>query len=164
MKRELASGILSLSLIAGGALAGAAIATQDAGEATGKGSTQQRTAAHFSPQDVVTEDGVSRVWGANRYATAAQISVAYGWDATITGTVYIASGQMYPDALAIGLSHFGDGPLLLVTQDSIPVVTRNELTRLQPCYIHVMGGEGAVNDTVFDALKAYADPTLCEAP
>lgn len=164
MNRQLASAILSVSLVAGGALAGAAIATQDTDDATVTKGSPRVLASGVAPQDIIYEDGVSRVWGANRYATAAAISEAYGWTPEITASVYIASGQDYPDALAIGLSHLMDGPLLLVTQTNVPSATRTELQRLKPCYIHVIGGTGAVNATVFNTLKSYADPTLCEEP
>jgi len=121
--------------------------------------------AETAPQDFIYEDGVARVWGDNRYETAAAISEAYGWTFDNTGSVYIAGGNGYPDALAIGLSHLMDGPLLLVTATNIPGATRAELERLQPCYIHIMGGPTVVSDAVFTQLKAYADPTLCgEAP
>ena len=54
------------------------------------------------------------------------------------------------------------GPLLLVTETGIPRATRDELARLQPCFIDVLGGTTVINNTVFQDLKAYADPTLCE--
>jgi hypothetical protein len=162
MKRELASGILSVSLILGGALAGAAMVTKDSGDTTGtKGADRVRTADHSAPQDIISEDGVTRIWGTNRYGTAAQISEAYGWGPENVTAVYIASGLNYPDALAIGLTSYGDGPLLLVSQNAIPAATREELTRLQPCVIDVLGGSGVISDAVFDELKTYADPTLC---
>lgn len=160
MKRVLASGILTASLIAGGVVALAASNTKDLADTPIK--SQRTMSASATPQDWIEEDGVIRVWGANRYATAAAISDAYGWTFENTGSVYIANGRDYPDALAIGVSHLMDGPLLLVTPTSIPQATRDELQELEPCYIHVMGGTTAVNKTVFDNLKAYANPALCE--
>lgn len=161
MKRELASGILSVSLVIGGALAGAAIVTKDASDSPGTKGSDRAAAAERAPQDVISEDGVTRIFGANRFATAAAISQHYGWDDTNTIAVYIASGQDYPDALSIGLTNFGDGPLLLVNPGAIPQATRDELTRLQPCFIDVLGGTGAVSLTVFNQLKTYANPSLC---
>lgn len=76
--------------------------------------------------------------------------------------VYIASGLEFPDALALGPSTFGDGPLLLVRQDSIPGATRQMLAELEPCYIDLIGGPLAVDDEVFDELKQYANPEYCE--
>lgn len=163
MKRVLATGVLTASLIAGGAVAVATINTKDLADTPGKGAARSFSATHL-PQDVITEDGVSRIFGVDRYGTAAAISQAYGWTFDNTGTVYIASGADYPDALAIGLSHFMDGPLLLVSKTGIPKATRDELTRLEPCFIHVMGGTGAVNPTIFTNLKTYANPSLCGEP
>lgn len=104
---------------------------------------------------------MTRLSGTNRYATAALLSQAYLWDETNTIAVYIANGQNYPDAHAVGLSNFGDGPLLLVTQTGIPTATRNELMRLKHCYIDVLGGTGVISDSVFQELKTYANPGLC---
>ncbi|WP_114907853.1 cell wall-binding repeat-containing protein [Ornithinimicrobium murale] len=171
MKREIASGILSLSLVAGGALAGLVVADATGGtdsgpdRATGRSVVKTAGGQHQQagqPQEVISEDGVNRVFGDNRYATAAAVAQAYGWDGSNTIAVYIASGESYPDALGIGLSHWGDGPLLLVSKANIPSATREELERLQPCFIDVQGGSGAISDAVFKDLKAYADPSLCE--
>lgn len=157
MKHRIASGILSVSLVAGGALVGVAIAGDDRADRGSHRSELLRSA----PQEVITDGGVSRIFGANRYETATAVSQAYGWDMTNTIAVYIASGADYPDALGIGLSHLHDGPLLLVSQSGIPSTTRAELERLQPCFIDIQGGTAAISDRVFRQLKPYADPTLC---
>lgn len=159
MKRALVGGLLTASLIAGGAVAVAASSDGKDLNAT-PDKRAARTLAN-TPDDIISEDGVSRVFGANRYETAVALSQAYLWDNTNTIAVYIASGLDYPDALALGLSNFQDGPLLLVTPTNIPLATRTELERLQPCYIDVIGGTGAISNTVFNSLKAYADPALC---
>ncbi|USQ77051.1 cell wall-binding repeat-containing protein [Ornithinimicrobium cryptoxanthini] len=118
--------------------------------------------ARMAPQDVVSEDGVTRVFGKNRFATAAAIAEFYGWDFTNTVVVYIATGQEYPDALALGPSTFDLGPLLLVGAGSIPAETRAVLTDLEPCFIDVVGGPNSITDAVFDDLKQYAHPEYCE--
>lgn len=161
MRRQIAGGVLSLALVAGGGLAGVALAAQhpDAERVTARSGHGPALAA--DPQDVISEDGVTRVFGANRYETAAAIARAYGWEADNTAVVYIASGGDYPDALAIGLSHWNDGPLLLVSQNAIPSHTRAALSSLQPCWIDVLGGTDTISKRVFDDLKAYADPRRC---
>lgn len=161
MKRVLASGILTASLLAGGAVAVASSTSKDLTDAPGKGSERAFSASH-EPQDIISEEGVTRIFGGNRYETAVAVSQAYGWDETNTAAVYIATGTDYADALAIGVTNLGDGPLLLVTPTNIPLATRDELSRLQPCYIDLLGGTSAISNTVFTNLKAYADPSLCE--
>lgn len=102
-----------------------------------------------------TEGSVDRLYGANRYATAAAISadVAPGVD-----TVYIASGQDFPDALT-GAAAAGtnDAPVLLTRANKLPNVTAAELDRLNPTNIVVLGGAGAVSGAVVDSLEAYGD-------
>ncbi|MEO8247619.1 MAG: glycosyl hydrolase family 18 protein, partial [Chloroflexota bacterium] len=86
--------------------------------------------------------GLARVSGTDRYATAAAVSAsAYGPGVPI---VYIATGASFPDALAGGpVAGRDGGPVLLTWRDQLPGVTRTELERLQPSRIVVLGGTGA---------------------
>jgi len=80
--------------------------------------------------------------------------------ASATPVVYVATGENFPDALgAASAAAVQGGPVLLVTRTSIPVETKDELTRLAPDVIYVAGGTAVVSDTVFNQLKAYA-PTV----
>jgi len=83
--------------------------------------------------------GVSRLAGADRYRTAAAISKdGFGPGAPIA---YIATGLDFPDALAGGATAaLKDGPVLLVSATSIPKATHDELTRLKPKRVVVLGG------------------------
>ncbi len=98
---------------------------------------------------------VTRLFGADRYATAAAISAAtYAANATV---VYIATGQGYADALAGGAAAgLEKGPLLLVPGTSIPAIVAAELNRLKPARIVVLGGPSVVSDAVKLGLKAAA--------
>ncbi len=94
---------------------------------------------------------VIRIAGLDRYETASMISA----DAFASGAsvVYIATGQNYPDALAGGpAAAKDDGPVLLVTKDTIPASTADELTRLSPTNIYVLGGPTTVSPSVETAL------------
>ena len=98
---------------------------------------------------------MERLAGSDRNATAAAISAATF--APGTPIAYVATGATFPDALAAGAaaaSH--DGPVLLVATNSIPVATANELARLQPGTIKVIGGTAMVSDGVLNALRGYA--------
>ncbi|MBK9180678.1 MAG: cell wall-binding repeat-containing protein [Acidimicrobiales bacterium] len=93
---------------------------------------------------------VFRIAGPDRYTTAALIS---GQFAPSGAPVFIASGENYPDAIAAGwISGVAGFPVLLVRRDSIPTVTQNELARLAPPGIYVLGGTAAVSDAVFAQL------------
>ncbi|MBW3661566.1 MAG: cell wall-binding repeat-containing protein [Actinobacteria bacterium] len=99
---------------------------------------------------------VDRLWGGDRYLTAAAISA----DAFAPGVdlVYVATGLDFPDALSVSpVAGRTRRPILLVRQGEIPEATATELTRLRPGAIVVLGGEVAVSRTVFDFLAAYTD-------
>jgi len=91
---------------------------------------------------------VGRLAGADRYATAAAISKETFKPGV--PVVYVATGVNYPDALAGSAA--SDGPILLVTKDSIPGATLAELKRLKPKRIIVLGGAGVVSAEVETAL------------
>jgi glucose/arabinose dehydrogenase/putative cell wall-binding protein len=97
---------------------------------------------------------VTRRAGADRYATAAAISAAYY--APGVAAAFIATGSGFADALAgTPAAALRDSPLLLVRQNGIPTATKNELARLKPQRIYVLGGTGAVSSAVGSALDAY---------
>ncbi|MBA2263554.1 MAG: cell wall-binding repeat-containing protein [Chloroflexi bacterium] len=102
-----------------------------------------------------TSGGVTRLYGADRYATAAAISRATFPSGA--GVVYLATGANYPDALAAGAAAArANAPILLTNTSSLPGATAAELRRLHPSQIIVMGGTGAVSDGVVGQLGAYA--------
>ncbi|NOY55794.1 MAG: cell wall-binding repeat-containing protein, partial [Actinobacteria bacterium] len=94
---------------------------------------------------------VTRLFGTDRYKTAAAISAATF--TSPTPTVYIATGADFPDGLAgVSAAAHNGAPLLLVTPDFIPAATATELTRLQPDNIIIVGGPNAVGTTVATRL------------
>ena len=102
-----------------------------------------------------TNGQVTRVWGADRYGTAASASAATF--ATGVPVAYVATGANFPDALAGGVAAGREGgPILLVRRDALPGATAAELARLRPARIVVIGGTGAVSDAVLNAVRPYA--------
>jgi putative cell wall-binding protein len=109
-------------------------------------------------QPPAAPDPVLRYAGPNRYATAAAISA--GDFPCGSRTVFIATGENFPDALAgAAIAARFDAPILLVRQSSIPAETAAELARLDPDHLIVLGGEAAVNATVATQLGAYGTVT-----
>lgn len=98
---------------------------------------------------------VERRAGASRYDTSAAIARAYG---TGVSTVYIASGNAFPDALS-GAAATRGAPLLLTSPGTLPAVIAQELIRLRPARIVILGGEGAVSPAVAGQL-AFAGTDL----
>lgn len=89
---------------------------------------------------------VVRIAGSDRFATAADVaSSAY----SSASTVYLATGENFPDALSGGpVAGYNAAPVLLVMGDSIPAATRSELIALNPSKIVIIGGTSAVDSAV----------------
>jgi putative cell wall-binding protein len=98
---------------------------------------------------------VTRVWGHDRYATAAEISKA-----TYPGgsdVVYVATGRDFPDPLVgAPLAGYNGGSLLLTDGAALTGETLSELARLAPNLIVVIGAGTSVSQTVINQLKGYA--------
>jgi putative cell wall-binding protein len=98
---------------------------------------------------------LDRIGGTDRYAVAVGISQQYFPSGA--STVYIATGDNFPDALsAAPAAAKVDAPLLLVPGKSIPASVAAELTRLAPTTIIVSGGPASVSDAVLTQLASYA--------
>lgn len=98
---------------------------------------------------------VSRLAGADRYATAVEISKAT-FPSPPVPVAYVATGSDFPDALAGGPAAAAEGgPVLLVTHDAIPDAVKAELARLAPARITILGGIGVVSAAVATSLQGY---------
>jgi putative cell wall-binding protein len=161
------------------ALAGAAVAGRDGAPLllVAPGSLPAATAAEIArlgPSTIVLLGGpvavspavetalsaygtILRLAGPNRYATAVEISKhAYPADGS-ADAVIIATGTNFADALAGAPAAAKlNGPVLLTRGDSLPQVTRDEIARLAPDEILVIGGPNAVSDAVLADLDALA--------
>jgi putative cell wall-binding protein len=113
------------------------------------------------------EAWVDRYAGTDRYDTAAKTALAMrAYGGLAPDTVFVASGRDYPDALSAGataLSTYGPehvdrfgGTLLLTQPGALPQPTRDALVELSPRRIVVVGGTGAVSNTVLRDLRPYA--------
>ena len=101
-----------------------------------------------------TSGSVTRLSGADRYATAAAVSAAV-FKAGIP-VAYVADGMSFADgvAAAAAAAH-AHGPLLLTGPDVLPPATVAELQRLKPARIVVVGGTGAVSPAVATSLASF---------
>lgn len=94
---------------------------------------------------------IKRYAGADRYKTAVEISKE-GW--TSAGTVVLATGTNFPDALAGGpLAYQEDAPILLTQGNSLNAATKTEIERLGASKVIILGKEGAVSAGVSNELK-----------
>lgn len=106
-------------------------------------------------QGLLPDATVHRVGGEDRYDTAAQLS------ATLVGSsdvVFVATGTNFPDALSAGpaAAKFG-APTLLVRGAAIPPATQQELRRLSPTTVYVVGGPGVIPNTTLTSLRSITN-------
>lgn len=98
---------------------------------------------------------VTRIAGSSRYATAAALATAR-W-ATGLPVAFVVTGANYPDALAAApAAAVMGGPVLLTQRDTLPAETAAALQTLAPAQIIVVGGTGAVSDSVAAQLASFA--------
>jgi len=100
---------------------------------------------------------VDRTSGSDRFDTSVAVSKAAYPDASAVGTVYVANGISFPDALSGGPAAAADsGPLLLTAPTYLPASVSAEITRLHPAHIVVVGGPAVVGAAVFNALTGLS--------
>ncbi|WP_226344385.1 cell wall-binding repeat-containing protein [Agilicoccus flavus] len=93
---------------------------------------------------------VSRVAGADRWATAAR--VADTWSGS--PTVYLAAGTAFPDALSAGSGAAAENAPLLLTDDrSITPATAAALARTSAKRVVIVGGPAVVGDSVAQQVR-----------
>ena len=88
-----------------------------------------------------------RIAGEDRYDTAVQVSRS-AFDTGVPA-VYLVSGTNFADALsAAPAAAFEGGPLLLTARESLPQTVKDELIRLAPEKVVIVGGLAAISKTV----------------
>jgi putative cell wall-binding protein len=94
---------------------------------------------------------VARLGGQNRYDTAVLISQA---DFASAGTVIIATGTKFPDALAASpLAGCLRAPILLTQPSSLPAYVQREIRRLGASKAVIVGGTASVTPAVEKQLR-----------
>ncbi|WP_347755619.1 cell wall-binding repeat-containing protein [Agrococcus sp. ProA11] len=101
----------------------------------------------------VTLPSAKRLAGANRYETAAAVSRSAF--APGVPVVYLASGEKFPDGLSASAAaaHQG-GPVLLTSRDSLPQSVRDEIVRLRPRQVVIVGDTQSISVSVEAAVRA----------
>lgn len=95
-----------------------------------------------------------RIAGETRYGTAVQVSQQAYPDGA--ATVYLATGEVFADALS-GAMLAGDAPLLLVPScGDLPDVVAAEIARLGPSEVIALGGVNAVCASMIEQATAAA--------
>lgn len=112
---------------------------------------------------------VTRLSGPSRFETAVAVSEAF-FEPNAPGdvrtpAVFITNGYNFPDALSAGpAAALLGAPILLVTPTSVPAAVIDEIERIDPPTIYILGGPPAVSEGVADQLAAYGDVVRISGP
>lgn len=119
-------------------------------EADGKEAQDEEVKALNSSGQIVP----TRIAGKNRYESAAQISREQFTNAK---KVIVVNSQKYADALSATTLSDGRYSILYTEKDTLPTATRNEIQRLNPIEVYLLGGKQSISDGIENILKKYAN-------
>ncbi|WP_446897112.1 cell wall-binding repeat-containing protein [Clostridium sp. LBM24168] len=92
-----------------------------------------------------------RIFGKDRYETSSLIS-KNGWESA--SSVVICNGENFPDALcASSLAKKYNAPILLTSKSGLSESTKEELSRLNPDKVVIIGGNGVISDKIISEIK-----------
>lgn len=123
-------------------------------------STQSNvTLGHYSGTVKQNRSVIQRLSGNDRYDTMGEIvEEAYPGNSS-HGTVIVASGDNFPDALASsGLSGLADAPVILTNSYRLSARADGQISRLNPGKVVVIGGKSAVSDGVINQIEKRVAP------
>ncbi|MBT1035294.1 cell wall-binding repeat-containing protein [Canibacter sp. lx-45] len=103
-------------------------------------------------KNVPSVDGFERLAGEDRYATS--LAVSKQFPAKVQA-VFIASGENFPDALSASVAAATfKSPVLLTPRNELAEGTTEELQRLEPTIIYIVGGRDVISATIEKDLLA----------
>lgn len=108
--------------------------------------------------DEFTDSRIVRISGENRYHTAVAVSRTIFQD-DCDCAVYLINSDAQADALmanTLSQSAGRHGPVLYVDQSGVPNQTAEEIRRLRPSKIFVIGGTGRISEATVSLAKALA--------
>ncbi|MGO0986115.1 cell wall-binding repeat-containing protein [Clostridioides difficile] len=117
------------------------------------GSSSGGNSGGGSSSDSTSNVTVKKLKGADRFETAVKISQS-GW--TKSDTVVIVNGEdrsMVDGLTATPLASVKNSPILLSSNDKLPQKTVEELKRLNPSKVIVIGGNNSMPNSVVVAIK-----------
>lgn len=101
------------------------------------------------------ENNIERIGGKDRYETAAKIGLSVKTLGGISDTAVVATGENFPDALAIsGFAAQKGMAILLVNKTAFDINTESALKNLEIKKSIILGGEGAVPKGIENWLNA----------
>ncbi|EQI21461.1 cell wall-binding protein Cwp10 [Clostridioides difficile] len=118
------------------------------------GSSSGGSSGGGNSSDSTSNVTIKKLKGADRFETAIKISQS-GW--TKSDTVVIVNGEdksMVDGLTATPLASVKNSPILLSSNEKLPQKTVEELKRLNPSKVIVIGGNNSMPNSVVEAIKA----------
>ncbi|HBF4079502.1 cell wall-binding protein Cwp10 [Clostridioides difficile] len=118
------------------------------------GSSSSGSSGGGNSSDSTSNVTVKKLKGADRFETAIKISQS-GW--TKSDTVVIVNGEdksMVDGLTATPLASVKNSPILLSSNEKLPQKTVEELKRLNPSKVIVIGGNNSMPNSVVEAINA----------
>lgn len=104
------------------------------------------------PQPNPDQNGLCRIFGQTRYQTMAALVEKGEWKQG--GTAIVASGVNFPDALsASSLAGRLDAPVILTESSRLSTEASDELKKLAPTKVYVIGGESAISASAYKQIQ-----------
>jgi len=120
----------------------------------GPGSVDDAAMYSLAYMTSVNPGSITRDWGQDRFSASVNTN-ADAFDAA--STVYLASGLKFPDALVGGvLAGASHSALYIVWPDCVPARVMDEINRLKPTKIVILGGTGSLSSAI-DSLTECTD-------
>ncbi|MBY6037115.1 cell wall-binding repeat-containing protein [Fictibacillus nanhaiensis] len=101
---------------------------------------------------------VQRLAGKNRFEVAVNVAEkGFATDNT-SNTLILANYNAFADALAASpLAYKFNAPILLTQSDRLTTETKNEIIKLNPDEVIIVGGTGSINSQVFDEVDGLVN-------
>lgn len=101
----------------------------------------------------IPTDALATIAGEDRYGTAVKL-LGHSEAQSVADTVILAPGEVdSPCMLANALASMLNVPLLLTKRDSLPDVTAQELKRLSPRTVVILGAQDYISDDVVSMIE-----------
>lgn len=101
---------------------------------------------------------VQRLAGKNRFEVAVNVAEKGFANDNTSNTLILANYNAFADALAASpLAYKYNAPILLTQSDRLTTETRNEISKLKPDEVIIVGGTGSINNNVLNEVDSLVN-------
>lgn len=108
--------------------------------------------SNFNADNLLSSSQFNKLYGSNRIGTAISVSKK-GWPMGASTVVIVNAKQTVEGLIATPLAATFDAPILMTYNTSLTVDTINELKRLKPKKVYIIGDENSISTDIENVLK-----------